>query len=225
MPVLTRVHEPTGDHRLARHRKPRLVLELVESLTLRGASGYTVPVELWEAPIISSAHRRNLSEQDIRHALHNLIAAAEDPHDEDVTLFLGPDLAVNLIEVGVLATDDGPLIIHASPSPSIPTAQGMIMARTIVEKEQIAAEIAERLAKQVDEPSWRDAEPLRRIAEAFRRSVAADAEVAEAVRAAREDGYSWAAVAAMLGVSKQTAQARYGRPPQPLPSGQMGHRS
>ena len=33
-----------------------------------------------------------------------------------MTLFLGPDRAVNLIEVGVLATDDGPLIIHAMPA-------------------------------------------------------------------------------------------------------------
>ena len=33
--------------------------------------------------------------------------------DDDVTLFLGPDQAVSLIEIGVLATDDGPLIIHA----------------------------------------------------------------------------------------------------------------
>lgn len=84
------------------------------------------------------------------------------------------------------------------------------MARTIADKERVAAEIAERLASQAQEPSWRDAEPLRRVAEAFRRSVAADADVAEAVRAARNDGYSWAAIAAMLGVSKQTAQARYG---------------
>jgi hypothetical protein len=84
------------------------------------------------------------------------------------------------------------------------------MARTIAEKEQVAAEIAERLADRDQEPAWRDAGPLRRIAEAFGRSVAADAELADAVRAARADGYSWAGIAAMLGVSKQTAQARYG---------------
>lgn len=85
------------------------------------------------------------------------------------------------------------------------------MARTIADKERAAADIADRLANQDDEIQWRDAEPLRRIADAFRRSVAADADLAEAVRAARADGYSWAAIAAMLGVSKQTAQARYGR--------------
>lgn len=83
------------------------------------------------------------------------------------------------------------------------------MARTIAEKEKVAAEIAERLASQADEPAWRDAEPLRRIAEAFRVSVASEAALADAVHAARADGYSWAAIAAMLGVSKQTAQSRY----------------
>lgn len=83
------------------------------------------------------------------------------------------------------------------------------MARTLAERERVAAGIADRLAKQ-EEPSWRDAEALRRIADAFGRSVTADREVAEAVRAARADGHSWAAIAVMLGVSKQTAQARYG---------------
>jgi len=85
------------------------------------------------------------------------------------------------------------------------------MARTVAEKQRVADEIAERLANQQQQPAWRDAEPLNRIADAFRRSVAAEAELAEAVSAARADGHSWAAVAAMLGVSKQTAQARYGR--------------
>ena len=63
------------------------------------------------------------------------------------------------------------------------------------------------MAHKTGEASWRDVEPLRRIADALRRSTAVDAEVAEAVHAARDEGYSWAAIAAMLGVSKQTAQA------------------
>lgn len=73
-------------------------------------------MEVWEAPIIGSAHAHRIAEEDIRHALRNIIAVADDPHDEDVTLFLGPDRSVNLVEVGVLATDDGPLIIHAMPA-------------------------------------------------------------------------------------------------------------
>lgn len=44
------------------------------------------------------------------------MAVAADCGDDDVTLFLGPDPAVNLIEVGVLSTDGGPLIIQAMPA-------------------------------------------------------------------------------------------------------------
>lgn len=70
-------------------------------------------MELWEAPIAASAHRHGITDVDIRHALRNMVAVADDPNDEDVILFLGPSRAVNFIEVGMLATDDGPLIIHA----------------------------------------------------------------------------------------------------------------
>lgn len=61
----------------------------------------------------ASAHRHDITEDDIRHSLRNLLAVADDPLDDDVTLFLGPDRAGNLVEVGVLATDDGPVVIHA----------------------------------------------------------------------------------------------------------------
>lgn len=67
----------------------------------------------WEAPVTGSAHRHGYVDEDIRHALRNLVAVATDPRDDDITLFLGPDQAANLIEVGILSTDDGPLIIHA----------------------------------------------------------------------------------------------------------------
>ncbi len=69
-------------------------------------------MELWEAPVAASAYRHGVTEDDTRHVLRNLVAVATDPGDDDVTLFLGPDRAANLIEVGVLATDDGPVIIH-----------------------------------------------------------------------------------------------------------------
>lgn len=45
-----------------------------------------------------------------------MIATADDPEDEDVTLFLGADAAGNLLEIGVLSTDEGPVIIHAMPA-------------------------------------------------------------------------------------------------------------
>ncbi len=85
------------------------------------------------------------------------------------------------------------------------------MARTITEKEQAASQIADRLARRDPaETEWRDAAPLRRVAEAFGATVTAEAELAKAVANARAAGHSWAAIAAMIGVSKQTAQQRFG---------------
>ena len=87
----------------------------------------------------------------------------------------------------------------------------MNRARTASDEEPVAAEIADGLAnRDVDEMMWRDAAPLRQIAAAFADQVAAERRVAEAVGAARAEGCSWSAIAAMLGVSKQTAAARYG---------------
>lgn len=81
----------------------------------------------------------------------------------------------------------------------------------IADVEQTTAEIAERLAnRDVEETVWHDAAPLRQIADAFGDQVAAERRVAEAVAAARSQGCSWSAIAAMLGVSRQTAAARYG---------------
>jgi DNA-directed RNA polymerase specialized sigma24 family protein len=85
------------------------------------------------------------------------------------------------------------------------------MARTIIEREQAAKEIAERLARRdPNETDWQDAGALHRVSDAFRATVDADMELARAVAAARVGGFSWAAIAAMLGVSKQTAQQRFG---------------
>lgn len=64
---------------------------------------------------LGRARRHEISDDEIRHALRNFIAVADDPGgNEDVTLFLGAkDTSGELIEVGVLDTDDGPVIIHA----------------------------------------------------------------------------------------------------------------
>jgi hypothetical protein len=84
------------------------------------------------------------------------------------------------------------------------------MVRTTAEKEKIANDIADRLAQRDPaETEWRDAAPLRRIAEAFAASVSAESKLADAVADARAEGYSWAAIAAMLGVSRQNAQQRF----------------
>jgi hypothetical protein len=86
------------------------------------------------------------------------------------------------------------------------------MAKTHQEKLAASEAIAERLAnRDRDATVWRDSAPLRRVAEAFREQVAAEARVTEAVKTARKAGCSWLSISMMLGVSKQTAQQRFSK--------------
>jgi hypothetical protein len=55
-----------------------------------------------------------------------------------------------------------------------------------------------------------DTEALRMIAELAERHDVVEAELVEAVRSAREAHRSWCEIGAMLGVSKQAAQRKYG---------------
>lgn len=63
----------------------------------------------------------------------------------------------------------------------------------------------------MDEPEFVAAAPYRRLLEARRGRVSAEAETAAAVLAARDAGLSWAAIGRGLGVSAQAAQKRYSR--------------
>ena len=55
-----------------------------------------------------------------------------------------------------------------------------------------------------------DTEPLRTIAELAERRDEVDAALVDAVRSARDAHRSWSEIGAMLGVSKQAAQRKYG---------------
>jgi hypothetical protein len=89
------------------------------------------------------------------------------------------------------------------------------MARTMTDK-RAAKQIADRLAKRDPaDTDWRDGAPLRRIADAFATSVDAEAQLGSAIGLARAQGYSWASIGAVLGVSKQSAQRRYSHVPVP----------
>ena len=86
----------------------------------------------------------------------------------------------------------------------------MQMPRTIT-SQQRAEQAAKKLA--ASDPSrrkWRNADQLHDIEAALRAFDAADVHLHEAVRAARTAEYSWAAIGAVLGVSKQAAQQRFG---------------
>ena len=66
---------------------------------------------------------------------------------------------------------------------------------------------------ETDEPAdlrEADTDSLRHIAELARQRDQVDSELAESVRAARADHRSWSEIGAMLGVSKQAAQRKYG---------------
>jgi hypothetical protein len=52
---------------------------------------------------------------------------------------------------------------------------------------------------------------LRDVAGAFARLADSERALAAAVRAAREDGHSWAAIGTMLGTSGEAARQRYSR--------------
>lgn len=55
-----------------------------------------------------------------------------------------------------------------------------------------------------------DTDSLRQIAELAERRDEIDNDLVEAVRAARRSDRSWSEIGAMLGVSKQAAQRKYG---------------
>jgi hypothetical protein len=56
----------------------------------------------------------------------------------------------------------------------------------------------------------KDASALRDVASAFSRLAGSERELAAAVRAARADGHTWAAIGTMLGTSGEAARQRYG---------------
>ena len=61
--------------------------------------------------IVDSARKHGVSDETILHAFNNPILV-EDV-DEGLTMFIGPDQAGNLYEVGVIGTDEGPVVVHA----------------------------------------------------------------------------------------------------------------
>ena len=65
-----------------------------------------------DSPLIaSSARRHDISDENMIHAFNNPILT-EDV-DEGFTMFVGPDHAGNLLEIGVIDSDNGPIIVHA----------------------------------------------------------------------------------------------------------------
>ena len=68
-----------------------------------------------EEPYIApSARRHGVSDDIILHAFANPIRVEE--LDDELTMLVGPDHAGNLYEIGVAASTDGPVVVHAMPA-------------------------------------------------------------------------------------------------------------
>jgi hypothetical protein len=61
--------------------------------------------------ILDSARKHGVDDETILHAFENPIFVED--LDEGLTMFIGPDIAGNLYEIGVVESDEGPLVIHA----------------------------------------------------------------------------------------------------------------
>ncbi|HEY4094781.1 MAG TPA: hypothetical protein VGM33_04695 [Baekduia sp.] len=67
-----------------------------------------------------SARKHGVADEDILHAIDHALAIEDIGEDPDRWLVLGPDRAINMLEIVVLTTADGTqLAIHAMPMRSI----------------------------------------------------------------------------------------------------------
>jgi hypothetical protein len=60
-----------------------------------------------------SARKHGISDDDVRHAIDNAIAAITRPEQPEFTMLIGPDTNARLLEVGIIETDDQDYVIHA----------------------------------------------------------------------------------------------------------------
>lgn len=61
--------------------------------------------------IADSARKHGVSDETILHAFNNPILVED--LDEGMTMFIGPDHAGNLYEIGVVSTNEGTIVVHA----------------------------------------------------------------------------------------------------------------
>jgi hypothetical protein len=61
--------------------------------------------------IVESARRHGVSDETILHAVNHSVLVED--LDEEMTMFIGPDRAGNLYEIGIVGTDEGPFVVHA----------------------------------------------------------------------------------------------------------------
>jgi len=104
-PVLVPDDDPNGstERTALRSSVPRLRLSRLPLLT-------TILVDV---EILASVRRHGISDDDIRHAVENSLAGGRSDDETGFAMLVGPDQSGNLIEVGIVVTDDIEYPIHA----------------------------------------------------------------------------------------------------------------
>ncbi|NIJ13525.1 hypothetical protein FHU38_003869 [Saccharomonospora amisosensis] len=86
------------------------------------------------------------------------------------------------------------------------------MPRTLQEILNQQDELARRFEDHEPDPAdRRDPAPLAAMRKAMAKRAQAERDLLDAVTAARDAGYSWAAIGAIVGTSGEAARQRYGR--------------
>jgi hypothetical protein len=67
-----------------------------------------------EPLIVESARKHHIADDDMTHAFDHPIIVED--LDDGFTMFVGADRTGRLLEVGVVDSDDGPIIVHAMPA-------------------------------------------------------------------------------------------------------------
>jgi hypothetical protein len=68
-----------------------------------------------DAPLVAtSARKHGIRDDDMIHAFNHPILV--DDLDDGLTMFVGADTAGNLLEVGIIDSSDGPIVVHAMPA-------------------------------------------------------------------------------------------------------------
>ena len=63
--------------------------------------------------ILPSGRKHGVSDDDIRHAFENALAAITVPDRPDFTMIIGPDQSAHFLEIRVLASAHDDYVIHA----------------------------------------------------------------------------------------------------------------
>ena len=67
------------------------------------------------APVIAgSARKHGVTDDNMLHAFDHPVRSED--LDDGFVMLIGPDRSGNLLEIGVVTGDDGPVIVHAMPA-------------------------------------------------------------------------------------------------------------